>query len=399
MKPLSLCAMGALAALLDPAACAGEATGAKIDLEPVIVTGIRPLLKVAEHPMIEPRFAAAVVAEGDYLYIIGGSNQEGVRLDSVERVDLRTGQAAKWTRLNIARRHHRAVIIAGKIYVLGGTTGPMNPQDPLSEELADYVGDDPPIADGLPPSLLSIENLMIPPGMPGFKKEPGRAAVGQNNIGFSYVSAMEVIDLATGRVSEGTAMPVAKALFGCVTVADKIMVIGGQKLRNGSIVCTSTTEVFDPVTNQWSVGVNLPTPRRGTASAVDGFVIFLGGYGALEAGRTTEVFNPREGIWRRLPALAEPINPSATVWAGKYLFLFGDQDRRTRQLVFDLHKKELVPYPLALPDSDFAAALFHQGKIYVVGGANLRLHDTTAAIQVFSPTPETVANVVPVTAK
>lgn len=61
---------------------AGEATGAKIDLEPVIVTGIRPLLKVAEHPMIKPRFAAAVVAEGDYLYIIGGSNQEGVRLDS-----------------------------------------------------------------------------------------------------------------------------------------------------------------------------------------------------------------------------------------------------------------------------------------------------------------------------
>lgn len=139
--------------------------------------------------------------------------------------------------------------------------------------------------------------------------------MGQNDIGFSYVSAMEVIDLATGRVSEGTAMPVAKALFGCVTVADKIMVIGGQKLRNGSIVCTSTTEVFDPVTNQWSVGVDLSTPRRGTASAVDGFVIFLGGYGALEAGRTTEVFNPREGIWRRLPALAEPINPSATVLA------------------------------------------------------------------------------------
>lgn len=75
--------------------------------------------------------------------------------------------------LNIARRHHRAVIIAGKIYVLGGTTGPINPQDPLSEELADYVGDDPPIADGLPPSLLSMKILSIRQGMPDSKKNPG----------------------------------------------------------------------------------------------------------------------------------------------------------------------------------------------------------------------------------
>jgi hypothetical protein len=401
MKPLPLSLLAFLAVLLPATTLSAEKPGSQTELDPVIVTAIRPLMKVAEHPMVEPRFAAAVVAEGDYLYIIGGSNQEGVRLDSVERVDLRTGQSAKWAKLNIARRHHRAVIFGGKIYVLGGTTGPRNPQDPLSEELADYAGDDPPIEDGLPPSLWAPpENLLLPSSLPSSRIDGSVSrGGGGSRAGFSYVSAVEVIDLATGRVSEGPAMPVAKALFACVTVADKIMVIGGQKLRNGSIVCTSTTEVFDPVANTWSNGVNLPTPRRGTASVVDGFVIFLGGYGALEAGRTAEVFNPREGIWRRLPALAEPINPSATVWAGKYLFLFGDQNRRSRQLVFDLHKKELVPYPLDLPDSDFAAALFHQGKIYVVGGANLRFHDTTAAIQVFSPTPETVANAAPQTVK
>lgn len=390
-------------ALLPPLSAPAQppAAGPATPLDPVIVTSIRPLMKVAEHPMVEPRFAAAVVAEGDYLYIIGGSNQEGVRLDSVERVDLRTGRAEPWARLKVARRHHRAMILAGKIYVLGGTTGPRNPQDPLSEELADYAGDDPPIAEGMPPSLIApSENLLLPASLPSSRIDGTVSRGGsRSGSGFSYVSAVEVIDLTTGRVSEGPAMPLAKALFGCVTVAGKIMVIGGQKLRNGSIVCTSTTEVFDPVANTWSAGVNLPTPRRGTASVVDGFVVFLGGYGTAEAGRTTEVFNPREGIWRRLPSLAEPVNPSATVWAGKYLFLFGDQDRRTRQLVFDLHKKELVPYPLGLPDSDFAAALLHQNKIYVVGGANLRLHDTTAAIQVFSPTPETVANIAPVTGK
>lgn len=135
----------------------------------------------------------------------------------------------------------------------------------------------------------------------------------------------------------------------------------------------------------------MPTPRRGTATVVDGFVIFLGGYGSAKAGRTIEVFNPREGIWRRLPPLAESVNPSATVWAGNYLFLFGDQDRRSSQLVYDLRRKELVIYPLALPETDFAAAVFHQGRIYVVGGANLRLHETTETVQVFAPTPEALA--------
>jgi Kelch motif len=385
--------MGALAALTAAAAMPEEKPAAKIDLDPVIVTGIRPLLKVAEHPMVEPRFAAAVVAEGDYLYIIGGSNQDGTRLDSVERVDLRTGRAEPWARLQVARRHHRAVIVADKIYVLGGTHGPVDARDPLSAELSDYPGDDPPIEEGLPASLLApAENLLLPRSLPASRID-GTSSRGSSpaRAGFNYVSAVEIIDLATGRVSDGPAMPVPKALFGCVVLDGRILVIGGQQLRGGSIVCTSTTERFDPATNTWSAGVNLPIPRRGTASVVDGFVIFLGGYGGKQAGRTIEVFNPREGFWRRLPDLSEEVNPSSTVWAGRYLFLFGDQGRRSRQLVYDLQAKQLVPYPLALPDSDFATAVLHRDRIYVVGGASLRLHKTTDAIQVFAPAIEIAA--------
>jgi hypothetical protein len=287
--------------------------------------------------------------------------------------------------------------------VLGGTSGPVDPHDPLSAELADYAGDDPPIAEGLPPNLIDARpgNLLIPPGLPASRIDettpPPRGV--QFGRGLSYEATMEVIDLATGKVSAGPAMPVPKALFGCVVVGGKILVIGGQKLRHSNIVCTSTTEVFDPAGNKWSAGVYLPTPRRGTATVVDGFVFFLGGYGGLKAGRTVEVFNPREGIWRRLPPLAESVNPSASVWAGNYLFLFGDQEHRSRQLVFDLRTKQLVTYPLALPDTDFAAALEHRGRIYVVGGASLRLHDATEAIQVFALTPETVGTVSQVVGK
>lgn len=393
----------AIILVMLPAILTAQQPEPRTQLDPVVVKGIHPLTKVAEHPLLEPRFGAAVVAEGDYLYIIGGSNQDGTRLETVERVDLRTGRSENWAKLQVARRHHRAVILGGQIYVLGGTSGPADSRDPLSAELADYAGDDPPIEEEMPPRLIGApENLMVPSSLPSSRIDGTMSRGGGGFIGalFSYEPTMEIIDLATGRVGFGPSLPTPKALFGCVTLGGKILVIGGQKLRgNGGIVCTSTTEVFDPAENKWSAGVYLPTPRRGTAAVVDGFVIFLGGYGGQQAGRTVEVFNPREGIWRRLPPLSESVNPSATVWAGNYLFLFGNQEFRARQLVYDLRKKELVSYPLVIPDSDFAAAVFHQGRIYVVGGASLRQHDTAETIQVFAPTSETFRSAAPTTGR
>lgn len=382
MKHSSLFALGvALALFASGAVLAEEKNDAKTELDPMVVTGIRPLSKIAEHPMVEPRFAAAVVAEGDYLYIIGGSNNEGTRLDTVERVDLRTGRATPWARLQVARRHHRAVILGGKIYVLGGTSGETS-RDPLTDELSDYYGEDP--SSGITyTNFFSIENLL----RKGSTRGPGAR--------YLHEATMEIIDLATGQVRPGPAMPVGKAMFGCVAVDGIIFVIGGQKRRGDSVRCTNTTEVFDPASNTWSPGINMPTPRRGTATLVDGFVMFLGGYGGASTVRTVEIFSPRDRVWRRLPDLTEAVNPSATVWAGRYLFLFGDQNHRTRQLVYDLRSKQLVPYPLALPDSDFATALLHQNNIYVVGGASLRKRDVTEAIQIFAPAPEVYANNTP----
>jgi len=375
MKHFSLPSPGFIVALfLAAGAGAAEKPESKTELDPVVVTGIRPLVKVAAHPILEPRFGAAVVAEGSYLYIIGGSNSDGIRLDSVERIDLRTGRAESWAKLAVARRHHRAVILGGKIYVLGGTSGGNGP-NPLSDELSDYYGEDP------TPEFIEASG--------SDQLTPGRITM--SGLPYDYESTVEVIDLATGKVENTPRMPVAKAMFGCAVVDGRILVIGGQKLKGLRVACTNTTEVYDPAARTWSPGINMPTPRRGSVVMVDGFVLFLGGNNGSQPLTTVELFNPREKVWRRLPDLSEPINPSAAVWAGNYLFLFGDQNQRSRQLVYDLRSKQLVPYPLSLPDSDFASAVQHGGKIYVVGGASLRQQVAATGIEVFSPTPEVFA--------
>ena len=57
--------MAAIATSLSPVVLAVEKTEATTELAPVVVKGIRPLLKIAEHPVVEPRYGAAVVAEGE----------------------------------------------------------------------------------------------------------------------------------------------------------------------------------------------------------------------------------------------------------------------------------------------------------------------------------------------
>jgi N-acetylneuraminic acid mutarotase len=185
-------------------------------------------------------------------------------------------------------------------------------------------------------------------------------------------------------------MPIGKALFGCVAHEGKIYVIGGQRKRGDSVYSTNTTEVFDPTTGKWSPGVNMPTARRCTAVVVDNFVIVLGGRDGNSRVATVEVMNPRERVWRRLPDLSERRCPSSVVWLGDRLFLFGDQGTTTRQVTYDLRSKQLEPYPMLFPDGDFATAVAHQGRIYVVGGANLYAQTVSPAIQVFDAMPEPV---------
>jgi len=262
--------MAAIATSLSPVVLAVEKTEATTELAPVVVKGIRPLLKIAEHPVVEPRYGAAVVAEGDYLYLIGGSNDEGTRLDSVERIDLRTGRAEPWIKLQIPRRYHGAVIAGGKICVLGGTSG----QGPnaLTGELADYYGEPPPVH--------------------GHRGGRFRARGGR-------------LRRAAGLAHRG--------------------------------------------------GVQSPGKRVAAVS------------GSCRIGQPQ-----RHRLGRPLP------------------LFFGQEQAHRQQLVYDLFAKKLVPYQLPLPDSDFAAAVQHEGRIYVAGGGNLRLHETNDGIHVFAPSAESL---------
>ena len=364
-----------------------------IKLPTVEVRDFAPLRKKASIELKQERYGAAVVTAGDYLYVIGGSNEQGTRLDTIERIDVRTGQSTPWARLRLARRHHRAVVLGSSIYVLGGTSYIGKDSDLISE-LTEYNEDDNvTFASARTHNTSGAVQYTTGSSLKWYGGGGSAPSLGGEPSVIAYENSMEVIDLATGQSHFGPPMPVGKALFGCVALDHKIYVFGGQRRHGDQVFTTNTTEVFDPVAGQWSPGVNMPTPRRCTAVVVDYFAVILGGRNGTQRVNTIEVFNPFEKVWRRLPDLAERCNPSTVVWAGSHLFLFGDQTASRRQLTYDLRVKQLVPYPMPFPDGDFATAVARDGKIYVVGGANLFSGTVNPHVQVFDVAPEPVRGV------
>ena len=198
--------------------------------------------------------------------------------------------------------------------------------------------------------------------------------------------SVEVIDLATRKVSHVSELPEPRALFACVARGGKIYVIGGQRLyRHVTLARTNTVKIFDPATGKWTDGVSMPTPRESDGVLTDGRLIVVpGGFDGREARAEVQVFNPNDNLWRMLPPLCRPTSAHSLVFLDHYLFLFGDYESPGEWLAYDLVTKQSETFKLQYEPARHSAAVVHEGKIYVIGGKASSVSDPVSSIQVFA---------------
>lgn len=310
---LQLVAVGSLAA--GAMRMVAETKPAPRVMDPVLVESTAPrqppLLRIpTNHHLRTARFAAAAVASGYGIYVIGGGNAHGDPISDIERFDIRTGHSEPFARLQVARRDHRALVIDGKIYVIGGYNG-----------------------------------------TPPFNDPP-------------FESSMEIVDLATRQVTLGPEMPEGRADFACAVIDRKIYVIGGARLHGQSIATTNRALVYDLSTRQWSVGTPMPTPRMTVGQKVDDFIVVAGGYSSGRNLDQVEFYSPRENLWRALPPLHRTIASSSAARLDRWLFLFGE-----RELVaYDLREKRSEVYMFDYRPMAGTATVLLYGRLYVIGG-------------------------------
>ncbi len=362
-RRLALALLASLGCLAAFASTPPTSQTAPTVMPQVKVTTEVPLIKVGDFQLAEKRFAAAAVAHGDFVYVIGGGRGDLVTA-SVERFDLRTGKSDPFIRLKSGRRAHGAALADGKIYVVGGHT--------------------------------RLDDL----------KGPTRS--------------VEIIDLATGKISEGPALPHGRANFACVAVGGKIYVIGGQlqKQRNfdrafvagehGSsesmqhtIITgyTNTTLVMDLATQRWSDGVPMPVPCETTGVLVTGpSIVLAGGSDPARVHREDAAqgldyndqsldqvvaFNPRDGIWRGQPPLHRGVSGHSLAFLGHYLFVFGARNAEKELIAYDLKTKGSESFTLGYKEASLSAAVVHDEKILVIGGKDAS-DGATDYIQIFA---------------
>jgi Kelch motif len=90
----------------------------------------------------------------------------------------------------------------------------------------------------------------------------------------------------------------------------RVLIEGGFGLVGGVSRVTSTAEIYDPGTGQWSLVAPMSTPRYAQASVrlLDGRVLVAGGWPSLAAAATslpsTELFDPATGAWSSAGAMS-----------------------------------------------------------------------------------------------
>jgi hypothetical protein len=189
---------------------------------------------------------SAVCAIGSKVYCIGGMNEEGTTSKAIYEFDVTTNQLVLKNYMRTGRAFHQAVAFGGKIYIIGGQSGPSS--------TGDYV----------------------------------------------VLNSIEVYNPVT-TMSDPDTMDTLKTpryFFGAAEANGKLYALGGCSSES-STAPLSSIEEYDPVINRWLLKTDLPTPRSNCAAVSwQGAVYVIGGsvpdaaIGSVKATSSVVIYYP-----------------------------------------------------------------------------------------------------------
>lgn len=274
-------------------------------------TGIPPCSRAPDLPA--PRMNASAVAANGKLYVIGGRSWQGVGFGTltttVNEFDPSTSVwIVKQTPMPTPRIGHAAAEVNGRIFVIGGRTGPSN--DEITASVVEYD----PVTD----QWIDRSPMMTP------REEHGIAVV-QDTIyvfggttfvdGYVTLASVEAYDTILDAWQARAPMLFAQNKFGTALLNGKIYAIGvgtqeydpitdfwllkteqgtlGPAVSVNGRICQivgSTLRVYDPLLNT-SADIAQLTSVRGLAAvaALDNLVYVVGGGGSAFSGSSSSV--------------------------------------------------------------------------------------------------------------
>ena len=148
-------------------------------------------------------------------------------------------------------------------------------------------------------------------------------------------TTVEEYDPATDTWRERSPLPTPRSAHASAAVNGKVYVIGGGATGTWRHVGTAKVDIYDPATNLWSVGADIPTPRGGVvAGAIDGYIYVVGGSNRNFAySDLVDRYHPATNTWKSMAKLPVKVDfATATVHDGK-LYVIGGLDENNDEFV------------------------------------------------------------------
>jgi N-acetylneuraminic acid mutarotase len=157
---------------------------------------------------------------------------------------------------------------------------------------------------------------------------------GLQAVGWLFLSTVEEYDPATDRWAKKADMPTKRNFLSTSVVSGKIYAIGGFITWRKSGKALSVVEVYDPTTDTWTKGAEMPTPRWVPAtSALKGKIYAIGGTTVTRGKWTTvsevEVYNPATNRWTKGAEMPTQRGWHATSVSNGKIYVIGGASRGT----------------------------------------------------------------------
>ncbi len=177
-------------------------------------------------------------------------------------------------------------------------------------------------------------------------------------------------------------------------VNGKIYVIGGggegfSWTRAG----IASVEIYDPATDQWSHGADLPNPRGASAiGVIDGYIYVVGGSDFSEVGTDlVHRYDPATDSWTQRASLPiKVVNATAAVVDGALYVIGGFDDQNTAESRAAVHRYNSMMNSwtrvadLQQRRHSLSSAVV-DGQIYVMGGREFRAQGALNVMEVYTP--------------
>jgi len=246
----------------------------------------------ASMPTARDSLATAVV--NGKIYAIGGFDNGGQSVNTVEVYDPISNS---WTTSSVtggtpgpvapmptARWGLAAAAVNGQIYAIGGVDN--GGQSVNTVEVYDPISNswNPPNPLGTPASMTTVRAGLAVAVVNG-----KIYAIGGIGTGGIILNTVEVYDPSTNSWSTAASMPTARWFLAAAAVNGKLYAIGGG---NSASIPFNTVEVYDPSANSWSTVASMPTARTELAATDASGSIYAVGGSSKNLLNTTEQYSP-----------------------------------------------------------------------------------------------------------